>query len=89
MRLNDIVASTIQALADLLVLCPDEDREKTAEVFERIAKVLGGTASWLSGQAVLLRGQSCEACAGMGNLNGETCRECGGTGRKPGKGGGT
>jgi len=83
MRLNDVVASTIAALADLLVVCPGDDQRKTAETFDHAAKVLGGTASWLNGQAVLLRGTPCASCAGMGNLNGETCRECGGSGKVP------
>jgi len=82
-RLNDQIASTIQVLADLLVACPDDDPKKTAETFEHAAKVLGGTAAWLSGQAVLLRGQPCEVCAGQGHQNGERCEGCGGSGKVP------
>lgn len=81
MRLNDQVSATINALAELLVLCPEDDREKTASVFEHVARVLSGTAAWLSGQAVMLRGFPCAPCSGLGNINGETCRECAGTGK--------
>lgn len=89
MRLNDQVAFVLQELAVLLQMCPADPTADAAAIFEQAARVLGVVASWLNGQAVLLRGMPCEPCAGMGNLNGETCHECGGAGRKPGKGGGT
>lgn len=89
MRLNDQVAFVLQELAGLLQACPADPPADAAAIFEQAARVLGGVASWLNGQAVLLRGTPCEPCAGMGHVNGETCTECGGTGRKPGKGGGT
>lgn len=82
MRLNDQISATINALAEVLVCCPEQDPEKTAATFEHVAKVLGGTAAWLSGQAVLLRGRPCEACGGLGNINGEVCMACAGAGRR-------
>jgi len=89
MRLNDQVAFALQELAGLLQVCPSDPSKDAAAIFEQGARVLGGIAAWLNGQAVLLRGTPCAPCAGMGNLNGETCRECGGTGKVPVKGGPT
>ncbi len=83
MKINDQIGVLLSDCMSLLRLCPADDPESTANVFEGCARRIGGVAAWLSGQAVLLRGVPCDDCKGQGHINGQTCERCGGAGRVP------
>lgn len=84
MRLNDQIAILLSDCASLLKLCPAGDPQSAANIFAGCAQRIAGVASWLSGQAALLRAPDCDLCHGSGWLAEDTrCGECAGTGKCP------